>query len=56
MPDINGQHLLAGIITDGNITFAGAHDYAYMADPAVLAIRKRISAEGDATLTNPQRH
>jgi hypothetical protein len=56
MPDINVQHLLAVMLIDGNITFASAHDYPRMADPAVLAVRKRISAVGDATLTDPQRH
>lgn len=56
MPDINVQHLLAVMLVDGNITFASAHDYARMADPIVLAIRKRISAVGDATLTDPLRH
>jgi len=55
MPDICVQHLLAVMLIDGGITFASAHDYGRMRDRQVLALRKRITAVGDPTLTDPQR-
>ena len=54
-PDISVQHLLAVMLIDGNITFRSAHDFRRMKDPAVLALRQRIEAVGDATLTDAQR-
>ena len=55
MPDISLQHLLAVMLIDGNITFKSAHDFARMKDRAVLAVRKRIEAVGDPSLTDAQR-
>lgn len=55
MPDISVQHLLALMLVDGGVTFASAHDYARLRDKRVLAVRKRIEAIGDASLTDPQR-
>ena len=55
MPDISVQHLLAVMLLDGTLTFASTHDFARMEDPEVLALRKRIEAVGDASLTDPQR-
>ena len=55
MPDICVQHLLAVMLIDGGVTFASAHDFARMKDPAVLAVRERIQAVGDASLTDLQR-
>ena len=55
MPDISVQHLLAVMLIDGNITFKSAHDFARMKDRQVLAVRKRIEAVGDPSLTDAQR-
>lgn len=55
MPDISVQHLLAVMLIDGNITFKSAHDFARMKDRKVLAVRKRIEAVGDPSLTDAQR-
>jgi 2-methylcitrate dehydratase PrpD len=51
IPDICLQHLLALTLVDGTLTFASAHDAARMADPAVLAVRSRITAVPSAELT-----
>jgi 2-methylcitrate dehydratase PrpD len=51
IPDICLQHLLALTLADGTLTFASAHDYARMEDPAVLAVRRRIEAAPSAELT-----
>jgi 2-methylcitrate dehydratase PrpD len=42
MPDVNVQHLLALLLIDGALTFHSVHDQARMADPIVLAVRRRI--------------
>src|SRR6185503_10062711 len=55
MPDISMQHLLGVMLVDGNVTFASAHDYSRVKDARVLALRKRIEAVGDASLTDPDR-
>jgi len=55
MPDISVQHLLAVMLLDGGVTFATAHDYRRMKDPRVLALRSRIEAVGDASLTDALR-
>jgi 2-methylcitrate dehydratase PrpD len=49
------QHLLAVMLVDGNVTFKSAHSFRRMQDPKVLAVRQRIEAIGDATLTDAQR-
>jgi len=51
IPDICLQHLLALTLLDGTLTFASAHDHARMADPAVLAVRSRITAVPSTELT-----
>ena len=51
IPDICLQHLLAVTLADGTLTFASAHDYARMQDPAVLALRRRIDVVPSAELT-----
>jgi 2-methylcitrate dehydratase PrpD len=55
MPDISVQHLLAIMLLDGDVTFASAHAFERMADPAVLTMRSRIEAVGDASLTDAER-
>jgi len=51
MPDICVQHLLALTLVDGGLTFASSHDYARMADPVVLEMRRGIEAVPSAELT-----
>ncbi len=51
MPDINLQYMLAVTLIDGDATFAAAHSHQRMTEPAVLALRKRITAIGDHELT-----
>jgi 2-methylcitrate dehydratase PrpD len=51
IPDICLQHLLALTLTDGTLTFASSHDEARMHDPAVLAMRARVTAVPSAELT-----
>jgi 2-methylcitrate dehydratase PrpD len=46
MPDVNLPHCLAATLIDGRLTFAASHDESRMADPAVLALRERISLLG----------
>lgn len=55
MPDISVQHLLAVMLQDGNVTFASAHDFKRMKDTRILALRQRIEAVGDQTLTDVER-
>ena len=50
MPDVDLKHVLAVALLDGGMTFAASHSYARMKDPAVLAIRERITLVGDPEL------
>ena len=43
MPDINGPHCAALMLVDGNLTFKSSHDYGRLEDPAILAMKRRIS-------------
>lgn len=54
-PDISVQHLLAVMLVDGNVTFKSAHSFSRMKDPKVLAVRHRVEAVGDASLTDVER-
>ncbi len=51
MADVCCQHLVALHIVDGQLNFENSHDQARMSDPAVLAVRKRITLIGDEELT-----
>jgi 2-methylcitrate dehydratase PrpD len=51
MPDVCVQHLVALALLDGAVGFAAAHDRARMADPAVLALRARMTLVPSAELT-----
>ncbi|HEX4326421.1 MAG TPA: MmgE/PrpD family protein [Burkholderiales bacterium] len=51
MPEICLQHLLAALLVDGRMSFASAHDRARMRDPAVLAVRDRMTLVGDDELS-----
>ncbi len=50
MPDINAQHLVAVMLLDGKLSFASAHDYERMRDPAVLALREKLTLIHDKEL------
>jgi 2-methylcitrate dehydratase PrpD len=58
MPDICLQHMCAVMLLDGIVTFESAHDEARMHDPAVRALRRRITLIGDPALQKllPARH
>ena len=51
MPEICLQHLLATLLVDGRMSFASAHDRGRMRDPAVLAVRSRMTLLGDDELS-----
>ena len=51
VPNLCVQHLLAVMLLDGGLGFRAAHERARMHDPAVLALRARISLEPDPELT-----
>jgi 2-methylcitrate dehydratase PrpD len=51
MPEICLQHLLAALLVDGRMGFASAHDRPRMQDPAVLALRSRMTLTGDDELS-----
>jgi 2-methylcitrate dehydratase PrpD len=51
MPDICMQHLCAVMLLDGTVTFKSSHDEKRMRDPRVLAVRGKITLEGDDALT-----
>ena len=55
MPDISVQHLLGLMLVDGEVTFQSAHDFERMKDRRILALRERIEAVGDASLTDVER-
>lgn len=56
IPDISMQYLLSVMLIDGGLTFASAHDSARLADPAVLALKSRMTLIGDPELdANPNR-
>lgn len=50
MPDVDLRHVLAVALIDGGMTFAASHSYERMQDPAVLAVRERITLVGDPEL------
>ena len=50
MPDVDLKHVLAVALLDGDMTFAASHSYERMKDPAVLAVRERITLIGDPAL------
>lgn len=48
MPAVNIQHQLSLLLADGAVSFVSGHDEARMrGDPAIAALRRRISVEGD---------
>jgi len=51
MPDVNLQYIFATTLIDGTATFEAAHSFERMKDPAVLALKKRVTLIGDPELT-----
>ena len=51
MPDVCVQHLAAIALLDGSVTFATAHDRGRMKEPAVLALRERMTLVPSPELT-----
>jgi 2-methylcitrate dehydratase PrpD len=47
MPDVNIQHALSVALVDRGFSFAAAHDYGRMGDPDVLAMRQRVTVDGN---------
>jgi 2-methylcitrate dehydratase PrpD len=50
IPDICLQHMVAIMLIDGTVSFAGAHDVARMREAAVLAQRAKVELVPDAEL------
>lgn len=42
MPNINAQHLIGLMLTDGTVSFASSHDMARMDDPTLMELRRRV--------------
>ena len=53
MPDVNCQHMVAMALVDGAVTFESTHSYQRMADPAVLAMKERVTLVADPKLMDP---
>lgn len=51
MPDVCLQHMVAICLLDGGATFASSHDRERMSDPAVLALREKMTATPSPELT-----
>jgi len=51
MPDVCLQHIVAVCLLDGGATFDTCHDKARMNDPAVLALREKMTAIPSPELT-----
>ncbi len=51
-PNINLHHVLSLALIDGTVTLDSSHDAARMADPAVLAVRGKISLVLDEEMQN----
>jgi len=51
MPDVCVQHLTAVALLDGTVTFGAAHDIPRMGDPAIRALRARMTLVPSSELT-----
>lgn len=54
MPDINCQHMISIALIDGTVNFVSAHSYERMSDPAVLAVKERVTLIPDRALMDPK--
>jgi 2-methylcitrate dehydratase PrpD len=55
MPDVNVQYVVAATLIDRTLTFDAAHSLERMKDPAVLALKQRITLVEDVDLTAQKR-
>lgn len=51
MPDVCLQHMVAVCLLDGGATFETSHDRARMSDPAILALREKMTVIPSPELT-----
>lgn len=51
MPNISLQHLVAVLLTDGQLTFASCHDEARMTDANVLRLKGKVVIKGSDALS-----
>ena len=56
MPDISLQHLVSLLLIDGDLTFDSSHDDKRMHDPAVLALKEKITLVPDPTRERRRAH
>ena len=52
MPDVNVQHLMAMLLIDGTLSFKAIHNDDRMRDPAILALRDKITLVPSEELTH----
>ena len=52
VPDINCKHCLALMLVDGRFGFHASHDYARLQDPAILAMKNKMSLLPSAELAD----
>jgi 2-methylcitrate dehydratase PrpD len=53
MADVNCQHLIALAMLKGAVSFNDSHNASLMKDPAVLAVRQKVTVTADAALMDP---
>lgn len=53
MPDINCQHVLALALVAGDVSFDDSHSYERMREPAIRAVRDRVTLIADRALMDP---
>jgi 2-methylcitrate dehydratase PrpD len=56
MPDISLQHLVSLLLIDGDLTFDSSHDHARMRDPAVMALKQKITLVPDSSRERRRAH
>ncbi len=52
-PDINVQHAVAVMLTDGTVTFKSIHDAARLHDPAIVRLREKIRLDPGTQTPRP---
>jgi 2-methylcitrate dehydratase PrpD len=53
MPDVNTPHLVALAMVRGTVSFADSHDVALLKNPAISAMRSRVTVMPDPALMDP---
>ena len=56
MPNINAQHLVSLMLTDGTLSFASSHDGMRMMDPALKKLRARVRVVPSDALMRARPH